>query len=139
MVWPHAAAGGGVRLSISSVSIPNSPRQPGGADDGWQQFAQLVRAVNAGDLPAAQKAHANFTQSAAGEVAHANPDGRLAQVLSKIGDALQSGDIAQAQQALALIRPRGADAATATEPTVQAPSISPADPNAPGGKLNLTV
>jgi hypothetical protein len=123
-------------LSVSSVSIPNNPRQPGGADDGWQQFAQLVRAVNAGDLPAAQKAHAKFIESAAGDVARANPDGRLAQVLGKVGDALQSGDIAQAQQALSLIRTRATDAA---QPTVQAPSISPADPNAPGGKLNIKV
>ena len=126
-------------MSVSSVSIPNNPRQPGGADDGWQQFAQLVRAVNAGDLTAAQKAHAKFTESAAGDVAQANPDGRLAQVLSKVGDALQSGDIAKAQQALSLIRTRATDAANVAQPTVQAPSISPADPNAPGGKLDLKV
>jgi hypothetical protein len=116
--------------------MPINPRQPGGGDDGWQQFAQLVRAVNAGDLPAAQKAYTNFTESQAGGVAQANPDGRLAQVLSKIGDALQSGDIAQAQQALSLIRPRG-KAAQAAQPTVQAPSLAPADPNAPGGKLDV--
>src|SRR5262245_10247972 len=101
----------GVCVSISSVSIPSSPRQSGGGDDGWQQFAQLVRAINAGDLPAAQKAYTNFAQSPAGGVAQGNPEGRLAQVLSKIGDALEAGDIGQAQQALSLIRPRDTRAA----------------------------
>ena len=124
-------------MSISSVSVSINSRQAGPADEGWQQFAQLVRSVNAGDLPAAQKAYANFTKSPAGDLAQANATGRLAQALDKIGEALQSGDIGQAQQALSAIRPRAQGDQPA--PTVTAPSISPADPNAPGSKLNLTV
>ena len=124
-------------MSISSVSVSLHSRQAGSADEGWQQFAQLVRSVNAGDLPAAQKAYANFTESPAGDLAQANANGRLAQTLDKIGKALQSGDIGQAQQALSSIRPRAQSDQPA--PTVKAPSISPAGPNAPGGKLNLTV
>jgi hypothetical protein len=124
-------------LPISSVSVPINSRQAGPADEGWQQFAQLVRTVNAGDLPAAQKAYANFTNSPAGDLAQANANGRLAQALDKIGKALQSGDIGQAQQALSAIGPRAQSDQPA--PTVQAPSISPAGPHAPGGKLNLTV
>jgi soluble cytochrome b562 len=124
-------------LSISSVSVSVNPRQASQADEGWQQFAQLVRSVNAGDLPAAQKAYEKFTQSPAGDLAQANSNGRLAQALDKIGKALQSGDIGQAQQALSTIRPRAQGDQPA--PTVTAPSISPAGPNAPGGKLNLTV
>ena len=124
-------------LSISSVSVSVNPRQASPADEGWQQFAQLVRSVNAGDLPAAQKAYEKFTQSPAGDLAQANSSGRLAQALDKIGKALQSGDIGQAQQALSTIRPRAQSDQPA--PTVTAPSISPAGPNAPGGKLNLTV
>lgn len=123
-------------MSISSVSVSINPRQGGQSDDGWQQFAQLVRAVNAGDLSAAQKAYTSFTQSSAGDLAQSNPQGRLAQALDKIGTALQSGDIDQAKEALATIRPRHNPGAP---PTVQAPGIAPAGPNAPGGKLNLTI
>jgi hypothetical protein len=124
-------------LSISSVSVSTNPRQAGPSDDGWQQFAQLVRAVNAGDLPAAQKAYGNFTQSPAGELAQSNSQGRLAQALSKIGTALQSGDVGRAQEALATIRPRHNP--PGAPPTVQAPGIAPAGPNAPGSKLDLSV
>jgi hypothetical protein len=123
-------------LSISSVSVAINPRQSGQSDDGWAQFAQLVRAVNAGDLAASQKAYDKFSQSPASELAQSNPNGRLAQALAGIGDALQAGDIAQAQKALAAIRPRNDAAGT---PTVKAPSISPAGPNAPGNKLNVIV
>ena len=127
-------------MSISSVSVSVNPRQASQADEGWQQFAQLVRSVNAGDLPAAQKAFENFSKSPAGDLAQANSNGRLAQALDKIGKALQSGDIGQAQRALSEIRPRTqSDQPAANAPTVKAPSISPPDPNAPGGKLNLTV
>jgi hypothetical protein len=127
-------------LSISSVSVSVNPRQASPADEGWQQFAQLVRSVNAGDLPAAQKAFAKFTESPAGELAQANSNGRLAQALSKIGEALQSGDIGRAQQALSSIRPRAqSDQLGAGAPTVKAPSISPADPSAPGARLDKTV
>jgi hypothetical protein len=126
-------------LSISSVSVSVNPRQASQADEGWQQFAQLVRSVNAGDLPAAQKAFTKFTESPAGDLVQANSNGRLAQALSKIGDALQSGDIGRAQQALASIRPRAQSDQQASPPTVKAPSIAPADPNAPGAKLDKTV
>jgi hypothetical protein len=121
-------------LSVTSVSVPISTRQTSQSDDGWAQFAQLVRAVNAGDLDASQQAYDKFTQSPAADVAQANPNGRIAQAIGKIGDALQAGDIAQAQKALAALRPRNEAAAT---PTVAAPSISPPDPNAPGSKLNV--
>jgi len=94
-----------------------------------------VRAVNAGDLTAAQQAYSHFSESRAGEMVRAHPEGRMAQAMDKVGDALTAGNIEQAQQALTLIRPRASDT-----PTVAAPSITPpADPNAPGGKLNLIV
>jgi hypothetical protein len=125
-----------VSLSISSVSVAINPRQASLSDEGWAQFAQLVRAVNAGDLAASQKAYDKFTQSPAAEVAQSNPNGRIAQAIGKIGDALQAGDISIAQKALAALRPRN-DAANT--PTVTAPSISPPDPNAPGSKLNVIV
>lgn len=126
-------------MSISSVSVQVNARPAGQGDDGWQQFAQLVRAVNAGDLPASRKAYENFSQSDAASVAQANPEGRLAKVLSGVGDALKSGDIRAAQQALASIRPPARPGSGAATPTVKAPSISPAGPNAPGTILNVTV
>jgi hypothetical protein len=131
-----------VSVSPASLSTSNA-YQASQSDNGWQQFAQLVSAVNAGDLPASQKAYANFTQSAAADVAKANPDSRIARALSQIGPALQAGDVGKAQQALASLRPHarppGAQSGTGKGPSTLAPSIVPANPNAPGAKLNLTV
>jgi hypothetical protein len=130
-------------LSISPASLATSNSyQASQSENGWQQFAQLVGAVNAGDLSASQKAYANFTQSPAADVAKANPDSRIAQALKSIGPALQAGDIGKAQQALASLRPQGRPGAQSSGgrgPSTVAPSIVPADPNAPGAKLNVTV
>jgi hypothetical protein len=131
-------------LSISPASLTTSSSyQASQSENGWQQFAQLVGAVNAGNLSASQKAYANFTQSPAADVAKANPDSRIAQALKQLGPALQAGDIGTAQQALASLRPQarppGVQASGGRGPSTAAPSIVPADPNAPGAKLNLTV
>ena len=131
-------------MSISPASLAASNSfQASQSDNGWQQFAQLVSAVNAGNLSASQKAYTNFTQSPAADVAKANPDSRIARALKEIGPALQAGDIGKAQQALASLRPHGrppeAQAGGGRGPSVPAPSIVPADPNAPGAKLNVTV
>ena len=131
-------------LSIAPASLAASNSyQASQSDNGWQQFAQLVSAVNAGNLSASQKAYTNFTQSPAADVAKANPDSRIARALKEIGPALQAGDIGKAQQALASLRPHGRSAGAQTGggrgPSVPAPSIVPADPNAPGAKLNVTV
>jgi hypothetical protein len=131
-------------LSISPASLATSSSyQASQSENGWQQFAQLVGAVNAGNLSASQKAYANFTQSPAADVAKANPDSRIAQALKQLGPALQAGDIGTAQQALASLRPQarppGVQASGGRGPSTAAPSIVPADPNAPGAKLNLTV
>jgi hypothetical protein len=135
-------------LSIAPASLAASNSyQASQSDNGWQQFAQLVSAVNAGNLSASQKAYANFTQSPAAEVAKTNPDSRIAQALKAIGPALQASDIGKAQQALASLRPgrppgaqpSGGRGPSTAAPSTAAPSIVPADPNAPGAKLNLTV
>jgi hypothetical protein len=131
-------------LSISPASLAASNSyQASQSDTGWQQFAQLVSAVNAGNLSASQKAYANFAQSPAADVAKANPDSRIAQALKVIGPALQAGDIGKAQQALVSLRPQGrppgAEGSGGRGPSTVAPSIVPADPNAPGAKLNVTV
>ena len=131
-------------MSISQASLTTSNSyQASQSENGWQQFAQLVGAVNAGNLSASQKAYANFTQSPAADVANANPDGRIAQALKVIGPALQAGDIGKAQLALASLRPQGrppgAQSSGGRGPSTVAPSIVPADPNTPGARLNVTI
>ena len=131
-------------MSISQASLTTSNSyQASQSENGWQQFAQLVGAVHAGNLSASQKAYANFTQSPAADVANANPDGRIAQALKVIGPALQAGDIGKAQLALASLRPQGrppgAQSSGGRGPSTVAPSIVPADPNTPGARLNVTI
>jgi hypothetical protein len=131
-------------VSVSpALSSTANAYQPSQSENGWQQFARLVGAVNAGDLGASQKAYAHFTQSSAADVAKANPDSRIAQALEQIGPARQDGDFGRAQQALASLRPQarppGADTGFGKGPTTVSPSIVPADPSAPGARLNVTV
>jgi hypothetical protein len=74
-----------------------------------QSFVALVSSLNSGDLPGAQQAYSSLSQlQGGGQGRFANPNGPVAQAMSRIGQALQSGDLAAAQQALAsLRRPRG--------------------------------
>ena len=135
-------------MAISPVSSSAvNPNQNQG-DDAWQQFQQLVSAVNSGDLTTAQQAYADFTNGPGAKVAQANPDSPLAQALNQIGQALQSGDVGGAQKALAALRPHGhgghhRPAASAQETTPAAAGAaqpaSPADPNAPGATLDVTA
>jgi hypothetical protein len=92
-------------LPITSLESATT-YQASQSDDGWQRFSQLVAAVNAGNLPAAQKAYDGFTKSAAADLAKANPASRLTQALDLVDQALQSGDIGRAQQALSSMRSR---------------------------------
>ena len=128
--------------AVSSTSINSLQSQ---SDNGWQQFAQLAKAVQSGDLDAAQQAYTSFTQSPAGKAAASDPNSPLGQALSQIGQSLQSGDISGAQQALSSLKPNGhhhhhhggapqqSDATTAPSSTV------PTDPNAPGANVNVTA
>ncbi len=129
-------------MSISPVSISVNPRLSGQDDDGWQQFVQLVRTVNAGNLPAAQKTYDSFVNSAAADVVRGLPNGSVAQALGKIGDALQSGDIGMAQQALSEIRrtppSEPAESSTSKRP-LKAPSIFSSREKGPGATLDVTA
>jgi hypothetical protein len=131
-------------VPISTLaSLTAKTYQASQSDDGWQRFTQLVAAVNAGNLSSAQKAYEAFNTSAAADVAKANPSSRLTQALDVVGRALQSGDIAGAQQALSTIRsrPLAGSAANAAPPppTVASPKIAPTDQNAPGGAVDIFV
>jgi len=131
-------------VSIAPLSSYANSYQASQSDNGWQQFAQLVGAVNAGDLDAAKQAYTEFTQSPAGKVVDTNPNSRFAQALNGIGQGLQAGDVGAAQQALATIRPHrhGSDhvagGAGPAMPQNLTPTV-PDDPTAPGATLNLTV
>ncbi len=94
-------------MAISGVSLgsaaglqnPNDPRQ---------QFLQLAKAINSGNLTAAQQAFAALSQTLGNSSSGGNnantPNDPVSQALAAIGQALQSGDIAGAQQALASLQ-----------------------------------
>jgi DNA-binding FadR family transcriptional regulator len=133
-----------VAISPVSSSAVN-PNQSQG-DDAWQQFQQLVSAVNSGDLTTAQQAYTDFTNGPGAKVAQANPDSPIAQALNQIGQALQSGDAGGAQKALAALRPHGHGGhhhrAPSAQGGAQASAAQPsgsADPNAPGTTLDMTA
>ena len=67
----------------SLASQSGKAYQAGQSDDGWQRFTQLVAAVNAGNLPAAQKAYDGFAKSAAADLTKASPASRLAKIVSR--------------------------------------------------------
>lgn len=74
-----------------------------------QSFVALVSSLESGDLSGAQQAYSSLSQlQGDGQGRFANPNGPLAQAMTRIGKALQSGDLAGAQQAISsLRRPRG--------------------------------
>ncbi len=96
-------------MAVSGVSLassvgfqnPNDPRQ---------QFVQLARAINSGDLAGAQQAYATLSQTLGGSSngggsnSSNNSSDPFSQALAAIGQALQSGDIQGAQQALASLQ-----------------------------------
>lgn len=129
--------------SLASQSAKS--HQAGQGDDGWQRFTLLVAAVNAGNLPAAQKAYDGFAKSAAADLTKSNPASRLTQALDQVGRALQSGDIGRAQQALSGIQSRvqtgrDKDETRAAQPAaVASPKTAPTDQNAPGATLDVVV
>jgi hypothetical protein len=94
-------------MAISGISLtsaagfqnPNDPRL---------QFNQLAKAVNSGNLTGAQQAFAQLSQALGDSSGGSNNAGTsndpVAQALATIGQALQSGDIGSAQQALASLQ-----------------------------------
>src|SRR5690242_16949506 len=93
-------------MAISGVSLasPSSFQNP---NDPRQQFIQLAKAINSGNLAGAQQAFAQLGQTLGGNSNGGNggnPDDPLSQALTTIGQALQSGDIGAAQQALATLQ-----------------------------------
>jgi hypothetical protein len=129
-------------LPITSLASQNGKAYPASqGDDGWQRFTQLVAAVNASHLPAAQKAYDGFAKSAAADLTKANPASRLTQALDQVGQALRSGDIGRAQQALSSIRSRAQTSRqdAAHPPAIALPKTAASEQSAPGAALDVVV
>ena len=93
-------------MAISGVSL-GSPTSLQNPNDPRQQFVQLAKAINSGDLAGAQQAYAVLSQALGtntngGNAANSNDP--FSQALAAIGQALQSGDIGAAQQALSSLQ-----------------------------------
>jgi len=80
-------------MAVSSVT-PSAANNAPAPNSIQQQFAELLKSLNSGDLAGAQQAYSALSQSPAAT------KGPLASALQQIGSALQSGDIAGAKQAL---------------------------------------
>jgi hypothetical protein len=85
-------------MTIAAISFA-SANVPPPIDSSRQAFGQLVNAIRSGNLTAAQNAYSAFTQSQGTQ-----GGGPFSQAVSQIGDALQSGDLGKAQQALAQLQ-----------------------------------
>jgi hypothetical protein len=92
---------------ISSSSV--NGYQPSQQDDFRQQFLQLAKSLNSGDLAGAQQAYASLTQAQGST--QIDPNSPFGQALSQIGKSLQSGDLSGAQQALSSLKQQGAQGA----------------------------
>jgi hypothetical protein len=85
-------------MTISAISS-FSVSQTSNYQNYRQAFSQLTNALQSGNLGAAQSAYDTLASSPA-----AQGTGPLAQALQQIGQDLQSGDLADAQQALASLQ-----------------------------------
>lgn len=116
-VSPYVAASA---LAARSAPSPDFVRQG---------FNTLAKALQAGDLAGAQSAYTNLSRRTQNPATQSNP---FAQALGEIGSALQSGNIAQAQQALSAVQtqlqtqPASAMASQSTS-TSQSPAGSGVD------------
>jgi len=85
-------------MTISAISS-FSASQTSNYQNYRQAFSQLTNALQSGNLSAAQSAYDTLASSPA-----AQGTGPLAQTLQQIGEDLQSGHLADAQQALASLQ-----------------------------------
>jgi hypothetical protein len=98
-------------MAISGVSL-SSPTNIQNPADPRQQLLALAKAINSGNLTGAQQAFAQLSQTLGGNSngggssgSNTNkPNDPFSQALDAIGQALQSGDIGGAQQALASLQ-----------------------------------
>ena len=88
-------------MAVSAVSSTSSFQQTSPQAQFRQDFTQLAKSIQSGDLSGAQQAFASLSQlQGNGQGPGSNPNSPFGQALSQIGQALQNGDISGAQQAL---------------------------------------
>src|SRR5215470_1948756 len=85
-------------MTISAISA-SSAFQTSNYQTDRQAFSQLTNALQSGNLNAAQNAYSTLASSPA-----AQGNGPFAQALQQIGQDLQSGDLGDAQQAMAALQ-----------------------------------
>jgi hypothetical protein len=72
-----------------------------------QSFVALASSLDSGDLAGAQQAYASLSElQRAAPPPFANPNGPIAQAMSRIGQALQGGDLTGAKEALSSLQQR---------------------------------
>ena len=91
-------------MSISAISNSSATYQPNQQDGALQDFMQLIKAIKSGDLKGAQQAYAAFSQAKLTSGAQTDPNSPFSEALKQIGQALQSGNIGDAQQALSSLQ-----------------------------------
>jgi len=88
-------------MAVSAISSTSSYQQTSPQAQFRQDFSQLAKSIQSGDLSGAQQAFASLTQlQGNGQGPGSNPNSPIGQALSQIGQALRNGDISGAQQAL---------------------------------------
>lgn len=132
-------------MAVSSIT-PSTANNTPAPNSIQQQFAELLKSLNSGDLAGAQQAYSALSQSPAAT------KGPLASALQQIGSALQSGNIADAKQALTSLQQqfaahRGhhhhgggskqADSSSTTAPSATT-TAAPADPSV-GANVDTTA
>ena len=112
-----------------------------------QQFLQLMKAINSGDLSGARQAYAALTQAQTDTGKQPDPNSPIGQALAQIGQALQSGDINGAQQALAALKQQQGQgghhhhhhAAGGAGPASAAPAATPASSPSTSGAVDIVA
>jgi hypothetical protein len=123
-------------MSVTAVSAINSYTQdPGQQQNGWRQDLQsLQQALSAGSLTTAQQALSRFQQDLQGTrpqqsgvraSAAVNPRSTMRGDLQAMQDALDSGDLAMAEEAFVRIQQDGQLAAVASQGLAGEPARQP--------------
>jgi hypothetical protein len=93
-------------MTVSAVSSSSTnPYQNSALADFRQNFMQMAKAINSGNLSDAQQAFATLSnQQGNGQAPAVDPNSPLGQALSQIGQELQNGDLSSAQQTLSALK-----------------------------------
>lgn len=105
--------------SVSSYSCRDIPTN---TDQRRTEFQQLSKALQSGDVDAAEKAYTALSQGSSSSSSSASQTTPVAQDLQLVGQALQAGDVESAQKAFAQLQKDAASGATAKAQQAQSTS-----------------